>query len=406
MSAALLPEPLVASPAPVRGDDAAPELSVVIPCLNEADTLATCVEKALRAMREHGIEGEVVVADNGSTDGSQELARAAGARVVPVAERGYGFALMGGIAAARGRWVLMGDADDSYDFLQIPAFVARLREGYELVQGCRLERGGGRVMPGAMPVLHRWWGNPMFSWLTRWWFRSPVDDVHCGMRAFGREFQLGLGQRCGGMEFATEMIVKASLARARITQVPITLHRDGRVAHPPHLRTFRDGWRHLRFMLLYSPRWLFLVPGLVLMALGVLGYGAGLPSVRVGGVNFDVHTLLFASLAMICGFQSVVFAVCTKVFAVSEGLLPRDPRVETITRVATLEKSLIVAAVAILAGVVLLAGAVLQWRAADFGPLDYRRTMRWVIPGMTLTALGFQCMLSSFFLSVLGMRRR
>lgn len=404
MSAALVPESQVAPSA--RDLDAAPELSVVIPCLNEADTLATCIGKALRAMREHGIEGEVVVADNGSTDGSQELAHAAGARVVPVAERGYGFALMGGIAAARGRWVLMGDADDSYDFLQIPAFVARLREGYELVQGCRLERGGGTVMPGAMPVLHRWWGNPMFSWLTRWWFRSPVNDVHCGMRAFGRDFQLGLGQRCGGMEFATEMIVKASLARARIAEVPITLHRDGRVAHPPHLRTFRDGWRHLRFMLLYSPRWLFLVPGVVLMALGVLGYGAGLPSLRVGGVNFDVHTLLFASLALICGFQAVVFAVCTKVFAVSEGLLPRDPRVETITRLATLEKSLVVAAAAILAGLVLLAGAVLQWRAADFGPLDYRHTMRWVIPGMTLTALGFQCMLSSFFLSVLGMRRR
>jgi hypothetical protein len=299
----------------------------------------------------------------------------------------------------------MGDADDSYDFLQIPAFVERLREGYDLVQGCRLPAGGGTVMPGAMPVLHRWWGNPMFSWLTRLWFRSPVIDVHCGMRGFGREFHQRLGQRCGGMEFATEMIVKASLSGARISQVPITLHKDGRVAHPPHLRTFRDGWRHLRFMLLYSPRWLFLVPGLVLMVLGVLGYAAGLPSLQVRGVTFDVHTMLFASLALICGFQSVVFAVCTKVFAVSEGLLPRDERVEAITRMATLEKCLIAAAVCVAAGLGLLAGAVLQWRAADFGPLDYRHTMRWVIPGVTLTALGLQTVFSSFFLSILGMKR-
>ena len=388
---------------PVQPD--APELSVVIPCLNEADTLAVCIEKAQRAMRGHGVVGEVVVADNGSTDGSQEIAGSLGARVVPVAEKGYGFALMGGIAAARGRYVLMGDADDSYDFLQLPAFVDRLREGYELVQGCRLESGGGTVMPGAMPVLHRWWGNPMFSWLARWWFRAPVRDVYCGLRGFTREWYQGLDQRCGGMEFATEMIVKASLTGARISEVPVTLHPDGRRAHPPHLKTFRDGWRTLRFFLLYSPRWLFLMPGLALGLLGLLGYAVALPGFRVDGVAFDAHTLLFASLALICGFQSVVFAVCTKVFAVSEGLLPRDPRVETLTRLATLEKCLVAAAIAVVAGLVLLGGAVLQWRAADFGPLDYSYTMRWVIPGVTLTALGFQTVLSSFFLSILSLRR-
>lgn len=383
----------------------APELSVVMPCLNEADTLRVCIDKALRAMREHGIDGEVVIADNGSTDGSQAIAIAAGARVVPVAEKGYGFALMGGIAAARGRYVLMGDADDSYDFLELPGFVDRLREGYELVQGCRLPSGGGTVLPGAMPVLHRWWGNPMFSLLTRWWFRSPVHDVYCGMRGFTRAWYQGLDQRCGGMEFATEMIVKASLTGARISQVPITLHPDGRRAHPPHLKTFRDGWRTLRFFLLYSPRWLFLVPGLVLGLLGLVGYAVALPGFSVRGVTFDAHTLLFASLALICGYQSVVFAICSKVFAVSEGLLPRDRRVESLTRVATLEKCLVAAGIAILVGLGLLGGAVLQWRAADFGSLDYSVTMRWVIPGVTLTALGLQTVFSSFFLSILSLRR-
>lgn len=383
----------------------APELSVVMPCLNEADTLRVCIDKALRAMREHGIDGEVVIADNGSTDGSQAIAIAAGARVVPVAEKGYGFALMGGIAAARGRYVLMGDADDSYDFLELPGFVDRLREGYELVQGCRLPSGGGTVLPGAMPVLHRWWGNPMFSLLTRWWFRSPVHDVYCGMRGFTRAWYQGLDQRCGGMEFATEMIVKASLTGARISQVPITLHPDGRRAHPPHLKTFRDGWRTLRFFLLYSPRWLFLVPGLVLGLLGLVGYAVALPGFSVRGVTFDAHTLLFASLALICGYQSVVFAICSKVFAVSEGLLPRDRRVESLTRVATLEKCLVAAGIAILVGLGLLGGAVLQWRAADFGSLDYSVTMRWVIPGVTLTALGLQTVFSSFFLSILALRR-
>jgi glycosyltransferase involved in cell wall biosynthesis len=383
----------------------APELSVVMPCLNEADTLRICIDKALRAMREHGIDGEVVIADNGSTDGSQAIAREAGARVVPVAEKGYGFALMGGIAAARGRYVLMGDADDSYDFLELPAFVARLREGYELVQGCRLPSGGGTVLPGAMPVLHRWWGNPMFSMLTRRWFRSPVHDVYCGMRGFTKAWYQGLDQRCGGMEFATEMIVKASLTGARISQVPITLHPDGRRAHPPHLKTFRDGWRTLRFFLLYSPRWLFLMPGLVMGLLGLVGYAVALPGFSVRGVTFDAHTLLFASLALICGYQSVVFAICSKVFAVSEGLLPRDPRVEALTRVATLEKCLVAAGIAILVGIALLGGAVLQWRAADFGSLDYSVTMRWVIPGVTLTALGLQTVFSSFFLSILSLRR-
>jgi glycosyltransferase involved in cell wall biosynthesis len=382
------------------------EVSVVMPCLNEADTLGTCIAKALSALDEHGISGEVVVADNGSTDGSQEIATAAGARVVPVTARGYGNALMGGIGAARGRYVIMGDADDSYDFLELPKFVQKLREGYDLVQGCRLERGGGHVAPGAMPMLHRRWGNPMFSAMARTWFRAPINDVYCGLRGFTKRHYDSLNQRCTGMEFATEMIIKSSLGAARIAEVPITLHPDGRKAHAPHLRTFRDGWRTLRFFLLYSPRWLFLVPGLALVLLGLVAYALALPRVEALGVTFDAHTLLFGSLAIICGYQSILFAVFAKVFAVSEGLMPPDRRLQRAGEIVTLERGLIASTLTVLFGIVLLVLAVNEWRVQDFGQLDYSSTMRLVVPGVTLTALGFQTVLSSFFISVLAMRRR
>jgi glycosyltransferase involved in cell wall biosynthesis len=394
------PEPALAARA------AQPELSVVMPCLNEADTLGTCIEKAQRAMAEHRIDGEVIVADNGSTDGSQDIAESLGARVIPVTARGYGNALRSGIAAARGRYILMGDADDSYDFQELPAFVAKLREGNDLVQGCRLERGGGRVLPGAMPFLHRRWGNPMFSALARSWFQAPVSDIYCGLRAFTKRHYETLGQRCTGMEFATEMIIKSSLQSARIAEVPITLHPDGRKAHPPHLRTFRDGWRTLRFFLIYSPRWLFVVPGLLLILLGAIGYAVAMPAVTVFGVTFDAHTLLFASLALICGFQSVIFGIFTKVFAINDGLLPPDRHLREWMGRLTLERVLAVAVVGMVAGVALLALAVLQWREHDFGRLDYAETMRLVVPGVTLTALGFQTVLAGFFISVLGIDRR
>jgi glycosyltransferase involved in cell wall biosynthesis len=386
--------------------DSEVELSVVMPCLNEADTIATCVEKAQRTLAEHGIRGEVLVADNGSVDGSQALAEALGARVVPVASKGYGNALMGGIAAARGRFVLMGDADDSYDFRELNKFVLKLREGYDLVQGCRLPRGGGSVMPGAMPMSHRWLGNPMFSALARNWFGAPINDVYCGMRAFTKRHYESLNQRCTGMEFATEMIIKSSLHRARIAEVPITLHPDGRKAHPPHLRTVRDGWRTLRFFLMYSPRWLFLIPGGLLIALGLLGYALAMPAIVYRGIAFDAHTLLFASLAILCGYQSVLFAIFTKTFAEREGLTPEDPLLARFFRYVTLETGLVAAVLALLAGGGLLIGAVLKWEQAGFGALDYPRTMRWVIPGSTLTALGFQTLLSSFFVSILGMGRK
>jgi len=388
------------------GSDGSCELSIVMPCLNEAETLATCIAKARRAMAEASIAGEVVVADNGSTDGSQAIAEREGARVVPVAARGYGSALMGGIAAARGRFVLMGDADDSYDFLEVPRFMAPLRAGAELVQGCRLPSGGGTVAEGAMPFLHRWWGNPMFSAMARRWYGAPTHDIYCGMRAFRRELVDRLDLRCTGMEYATEMIIKATIHGARIAEVPITLHPDGRVSRTPHLRTFRDGWRTLRFFLMYSPRWLFLVPGFLLGLAGILCYVLALPQLSIGRITFDVHTLLFGSLAIICGFQSVLFAVMTKVFAINERMLPMDTRLERAFQILNLERGLLLAALTMLAGLALLGVAIAQWVAVDFGHLEYARTMRWVIPGVTLTTLGFQAILSGFFLSILGMRRR
>ena len=387
-------------------DETTPELSVVMPCLNEVETLGTCIGKAQRAMQAAGIRGEVVIADNGSTDGSQALATSLGARVIPVVARGYGSALMGGIEAARGRFIIMGDADDSYDFGEVPKFVEKLREGFELVQGCRLPSGGGTVAPGAMPGLHRWWGNPMFSWMARTWFQAPIHDVYCGMRGFTAELYLLLDQRCTGMEFANEMVIKAALRRARIAEVPITLHRDGRTAHPPHLKTFRDGWRTLRFLLMYSPRWLYLLPGVVLGVLGVAGYVLALPRMRIHGVAFDVNTLLFGSLALIAGYQSMLFGLFTKTFAVSEGLLPRDARVARVVSESALQRWLIMGAFVMVVGVGLLASAVWQWYAAGFGDLEVRDTLRWVIPGVTLSTLGFQTILSSFFLGILALRRR
>jgi glycosyltransferase involved in cell wall biosynthesis len=381
------------------------EVSVVLPCLNEAETVGACVEKAMRALRAGDIRGEVILADNGSTDGSREIAAKLGARVVSVPERGYGAALMGGIAAAKGRYIIMGDADDSYDFGEIPRFLGPLRQGYDLVQGCRLPAGGGTVVPGAMPPLHRWIGNPLFSLLSRQWFRAPIHDSNCGLRGFNRDWYLSLDQRCTGMEFANEMIIKAGIFRSRVAEIPITLHPDGR-SRRPHLRTWRDGWRTLRFYLMYSPRWLFLIPGVLLIALGALGYAVAMPGLEIKGVHFDVHTLLFANLAVICGYQAVLFAVMTKTFAIREGLMPEDARLTRMYRYFNLETGLVVGVVGLVAGVVLLGTAVLRWYDRDFGALNYARTMRLVIPGVALTALGVQTMLSSFFLSILGMRSR
>jgi glycosyltransferase involved in cell wall biosynthesis len=382
------------------------EVSVVIPCLNEEDTLAICVEKARRALQEHNIAGEIVVADNGSTDLSRTIAERQGARVIMVKEPGYGSALMGGIAVATGRFVIIGDADDSYDFLEIPKIVEKLREGFDLVQGCRLPAGGGSVRPGAMPFLHRWVGNPFFSFLVRQWFHAPINDVYCGLRGFTKAMYERLDQRCTGMEFATEMIIKASLHGEKITEVPITLHPDKRTSHAPHLKTFRDGWRTFRYFLICSPRWLFFIPGGAFIAFGLLGYLVAIPGLRIGHATFDAHTLLFASLAILCGYQWILFAIFAKTFAITEGFLPPDRHLERFFELVNLEKGLVVAGLAVLVGGGLLLAAIRQWWLAGFGPLDYAYTMRFVVPGATLVALGFQTAFSSFFVSILGMRRK
>jgi hypothetical protein len=382
------------------------EVSVVIACLNEQETLANCIEKARRALREHNIAGEIVVADNNSTDSSRTIAERHGARVIIVKEPGYGSALMGGIAAACGRFIVMGDADDSYDFLEIPKIVEKLREGFDLVQGCRLPAGGGSIKPGAMPFLHRWVGNPFFSFLVRKWFGAPVHDVYCGLRGFTKAMYDRLDQRCKGMEFATEMIIKASLRVEKIAEIPITLYPDKRTAHAPHLKTLRDGWRTFRYFLMCSPRRLFLIPGGVFIALGLLGYAVAMPGLRVGHATFDAHTLLVSSLAILCGYQWILFAIFAKTFAVTEGFLPPDRRLERFFELVNLERGLVVAALAILAGGALLLIAVGQWWLIGFGNLDYARTMRLVVPGATLVALGFQTVFSSFFVSILGMRRK
>ncbi len=381
------------------------ELSVVIPCLDEADTVGSCVLKARQALERMGISGEVIVADNGSRDQSVQIAEELGARVVHIEERGYGAALMGGIEAAKGRFIIMGDADDSYDFTQIHKFYTRLCEGADLVQGCRLPSGGGTIMPGAMPLLHRF-GNPALTWLVRNMFNAPVKDVYCGMRGFRRELYFRLDQRCTGMEFATEMIVKSTLFGARISEIPITLYKDGRRAHRPHLRTFRDGWKTLRFFLLQSPRWTFLAPSSLIASIGIVGYALVFLQLSIGNISFDAHTLLVATLAILVAFQVAACGVLAKVFAGFEGLLPLDDRLEKLSHTFTLERCLILSFALIMGGAGAIAWKTSGWMHTGFGNLDYSQTMRVLIPAVGAIALGVQAASSSFLLSVLRLRRR
>lgn len=379
------------------------ELTVLMPCLDEAETLATCIDKAKRCMRENGIDGEILIADNGSTDGSQEIATQNGARVVAVESRGYGAALSGGIQAAHGKYVIMGDADDSYDFSNLMPYIEQLRAGAQLVMGNRF-RGG--IAPGAMPFSHRYLGNPVLSAIGRICFPSSVGDFHCGLRGFDKEAIRQLELQTTGMEFASEMIVKATLNGLRIAEVPTTLSPDGRT-RSPHLRTWRDGWRHLRFLLLYSPRWLFIYPGIALILLGLAtGVWLMAGSRVVGDVTFDVHTMVFAAFFVLLGYQSLFFGVFTKVFAVSEGLLPPDARLQRFLRFFSLELGLAVGTLLTLAGLAGSAAAVWIWYSVSFGDLEPTDMLRIVIPSGTALTLGVQTVLSSFFLSVLQLRRK
>jgi len=387
------------------GDVAIPkskiELSVVMPCLNEAETLDTCISKAQRAMQESNIVGEVVIADNGSTDGSQEIAKRLGARVVDVQEKGYGSALKGGIAAARGRYVIMGDADDSYDFLDIPRFLDQLRGGHDLVMGNRFKGG---IMPGAMPWKHRWIGNPVLTTIGRLFFRCPSGDFHCGLRGFSKSAYEQMGLCTSGMEFASEMVIKSTLMGLKIAEIPTVLHPDGRT-RAPHLRSWRDGWRHLRFMLLFSPRWLFLIPGAFLFLLGAIVFALLLGGPRyIGSIGFDIHTMHVAGFASLLGYQLIVFAIFTKIFAITEGLHPPNALLERLYRYCTLEVGVVCGAVTTLIGLGILTAAAWSWRSAGFGGLDPMLTMRQVIPAVLLMTLGTETIFVSFFLSVLGIR--
>ena len=378
------------------------ELTVVMPCLNEAETVAACVTKAVRFIADSGITGEVVVADNGSTDGSQRLAEEAGARVVQVKDKGYGNALMGGIVAARGEYVIMGDADDSYDFSNLMPFLAELRGGADLVMGNRFKGG---IAPGAMPKLHRYLGNPVLSFAGRLFFRSPIGDFHCGLRGFRRDSALRLNLQATGMEFASEMVVKATLAKQKITEVPTTLAKDGR-SRPPHLRSWRDGWRHLRFLLLFSPRWLFFLPGLVLLVAGlVIGAVIAAGPLKVGGVTFDVDTLVAASAMVVIGFQAVLFWLFTQVYAGSEGFLPEEPKVQRLLGNLSLERGLLVGAAVGLAGLVGLIFSLTYWQANKFGQLNYEHALRLMVPSVTALVVSCQVILGTFFLSILGIKQ-
>jgi glycosyltransferase involved in cell wall biosynthesis len=370
------------------------EVSIIMPCLNEAETLETCIRKAQWFIAENDLAGEVIIADNGSNDGSQEIATRLGARVINVPAKGYGSALKGGIAAARGRYIIMGDADDSYDFSNLNPFIVKLRNGYDLVMGNRFLGG---IESGAMPFLHRYLGNPVLTGIGKLLFGSPCNDFHCGLRGFRKDAIANLELQTTGMEFASEMVVKATLHKMQITEVPTTLSPDGR-SRPPHLNTWRDGWRHLRFLLMYSPRWLFFYPGIFLILGGFLATLSLLPSPKV-------HTLLYSSTAMTIGFQIVTFALFTKVFGISEGLLPEDRRLNKLFDYLNLETGLIAGTVLLAIGMAASVYAFGIWGQHDFGSLNPTETMPIVIPGVTCLALGIQAIFSSFFLSILGLKR-
>lgn len=387
------------------GPPEALEVSIVIPCLNEAETIEGCIKEARDALECKGISGEILVADNGSTDNSREISARAGARVVTIMQKGYGSALIGGIKAARGEYVLMGDADGSYDFSKLPDFLSHLWQGVTLVMGCRLPKGGGVIEPDAMPWLHRWIGNPVLSSLGKMFFRAGVDDFHCGLRAFHRQSILDLDLQCTGMEFASEMLVKASLAGLSITQIPVTLRPDRR-SHPPHLRSWRDGWRHLRFMLLFSPKWLFFIPGLLLFSLGLCGFIVLMTGpVTIKDVTFDTNTLLVCATMMLIGFQALFFAVFTKAFAVRFGILPPDRRIARILKSQPVELGIGGGMILSLLGLGYLAAAVIYWKEVSFGDLPYAESLRIVIPAITAIALGVQSMFSGFALAILNLPR-
>lgn len=379
-----------------------PEATIIMPCLNEAETLADCIAAAQRGLAAAGVQGEILIADNGSTDGSQEIARQLGARLVDVPEKGYGHALRHGMEAAQGKYLIMGDSDRSYDFAQIAPFIEKLRAGADLVMGCRMPAGGGKIDPGAMPWKHRWIGNPVLTFVGRLLFRCPAHDFHCGLRALTKDAFHKMDLRTTGMEFASEMVIKASLRGLRIEEVPITLHKDGR-SRPPHLRSWRDGWRHLRFMLLFSPRWLLLYPGILLFLIGG-GFFARLLTgpILVGKIHFDLNSLDLAGIVLIFGYQMILLAGFVRIFAYTRGFLPPNHILSRAFGIFTLEKGLLGGLAVILSGCALIGITLADWAARGFGDLDPLANTRPVIAGRTLILIGLQTLLFSLVFSYLG----
>lgn len=379
-----------------------PELSIVMPCLNEAETLGICIKKAQSFFEKYEVHGEVVVADNGSTDGSQAIAEKLNARVVPVSEKGYGSALRGGINAALGKYVIMGDADDSYDFEALQPFLEKLREGNDLVMGNRFKGG---IKKGAMPFLHKYLGNPVLSFIGRLFFNIKIGDFHCGLRGFSKDAFARMNLNTTGMEFASEMIVKSKLNKLSIAEVPTILHPDGR-SRPPHLNTWRDGWRHLRFLLLYSPRWLFLYPAIIMIIVGmVLSTILIVQPINFAGIVFDVHTLLYTASSVVVGFQFLAFYALTKIFAVENGLLPKSDRYDNLFKYFNLEKGLIAGFLILALGIYLSIDGLLAWKATSFSDLKPAETLRTIVPAVFTVMLGLQIVLFSFFFSILGLKR-
>jgi glycosyltransferase involved in cell wall biosynthesis len=374
-----------------------PDLSIVIPCLNEEDTLGKCISKLLTVAKEEQFTIEVIVADNGSKDGSIDIAKSYNTKVVNVSQKGYGAALMGGIDSAKSEYILMADADDSYNFLDTPKFYQKIKEGFDLVQGCRLPNGGGKIENGAMPWSHRYIGNPLFTYLVRSWFGSPIHDVYCGMRAFRKSFYESLKMKCTGMEFATEMIIKGTIVGSKIEEVPITLHKDGRIQHPPHLRTIRDGWKTLCFFILLAPIKLFLVPGALMIFLGSTGTYFGYTETSFNGISIGAHTMLGSSLLIIIGYQSILMHLLCSEISTRIGIKPKikEGNIGKLFLRNTTRLSL----VALVIGIFLWAKIFLLWYSIDFGPLDYSYTMKIVIPGATLITLSMETFIFNFFRS-------
>ena len=376
------------------------ELTILMPCLNEAETLETCINKARTYLETSGVDGEILIADNGSTDGSQDIARRCGARVVDVPMRGYGAALIGGCNAAYGDYVIMGDADDSYDFLHLDPFVEKLREGYDLVMGNRFKGG---IEPGAMPPLHKYIGNPVLSFIGRLFYPSSIGDFHCGLRGYRRESILKLGLCTTGMEYASEMVVKATLYKLKIAEVPTTLKKDGR-SHPPHLRSFRDGWRHLKFLLMHSPNWLFMYPGVALLVLGLLmTIGLMFGPISIGSVTLDIHTMLYGSAFAIIGASTIQFSLFTKTYAKKSGFIPVDDK-----EISKLTEDRVILTGGILLGLGILATilALVLWSKNSFGALDPQHIMRLTIPALTCMAIGVQMMFGGFFIGILNIKHK